>query len=95
MKMVRYAKYQAVGNAYIILKMAALPSSEQISTLCHPAYGLGGDGVLIGRVNHSGVFSLRIFKDMSAISPSRSTRPAVKLSPLSQPIRIWSPSIWG
>ncbi|MCA9981487.1 MAG: diaminopimelate epimerase [Anaerolineales bacterium] len=43
-----FYKYHALGNTYLILDTADLPTADQIQTLCHPAFGIGADGVLIG-----------------------------------------------
>ncbi len=61
MELIRYAKYHALGNAYTLLEIATPPTKDQIRLLCHPQYGLGGDGLLIGRTVGDGQFALRIF----------------------------------
>jgi diaminopimelate epimerase len=46
---VRFEKWQALGNDYLILEAAGLPvplSSERVQRLCDPHFGVGADGVL-------------------------------------------------
>ncbi len=58
-----FYKYHALGNTYLILDTAVIPTPGQIQTLCHPAFGLGADGVLIGTPDpeEENGFHLRIF----------------------------------
>jgi diaminopimelate epimerase len=58
-----FYKYHALGNSYLILDTAVTPTTAQIQTLCHPAYGLGADGILIGapHPDKPNCFTLRIF----------------------------------
>jgi diaminopimelate epimerase len=47
---VRFEKWQALGNDYLIVEAAALPwelSEERIRRLCDPHFGVGSDGVLL------------------------------------------------
>jgi diaminopimelate epimerase len=47
---VRFEKWQALGNDYLILEAAALPfplTPERVRRLCDPHFGPGGDGVLL------------------------------------------------
>jgi diaminopimelate epimerase len=49
MPAVRFEKWQALGNDYLIVEAAALPfalSPERVRRLCDPHFGPGGDGVL-------------------------------------------------
>ncbi len=49
MAAVRFEKWQALGNDYLIVEAAALPfalSPERVRRLCDPHFGPGGDGVL-------------------------------------------------
>ena len=46
---VRFEKWQALGNDYLIVEAPALPfalSPERVRRLCDPHFGPGGDGVL-------------------------------------------------
>src|SRR4051794_3211910 len=45
----RFEKWQALGNDYLIVERAELPfalTPERIRRLCHPHFGPGADGVL-------------------------------------------------
>ena len=45
----RFEKWQALGNDYLILERAALPApltSRMVQRLCDPHFGVGADGVL-------------------------------------------------
>lgn len=45
--MIKFSKYQAAGNAYIIINTADhLLSDIEASRICDPIFGLGGDGVI-------------------------------------------------
>jgi diaminopimelate epimerase len=47
---VRFEKWEALGNDYLIVEAAALPwelSAERISAICAPHFGVGADGVLL------------------------------------------------
>jgi diaminopimelate epimerase len=49
MRAVRFEKWQALGNDYLIVEAAALPfelTPERVRRLCDPHFGPGGDGVL-------------------------------------------------
>lgn len=62
-----FYKYHALGNTYLILDTADLLTADQIQTLCHPAFGIGADGILIGTPapnaspDEPTSFNLRIF----------------------------------
>ncbi len=60
----RFHKYHALGNDYLVLEPAAcpsLPSPEATRKVCHRHYGLGSDGILYGPVaREDGAFGLRI-----------------------------------
>lgn len=64
----RFHKYHALGNDYIVLNPADFPSwspaptVEQIRVVCHRNFGVGSDGILWGPLpsKHS-EFGLRIF----------------------------------
>jgi diaminopimelate epimerase len=46
----RFEKWQALGNDYLILEAAALPFPlvpDAIKTLCDPHFGVGADGILL------------------------------------------------
>jgi diaminopimelate epimerase len=61
----KFSKYHALGNAYLVIDPAHCPlklTAETIKGLCHPDYGIGSDGVLYGPLNDdSEHFNLRIF----------------------------------
>ena len=62
----KFAKYHALGNAYLVLDVAdrnvSIPTREQIKRICHRNYGIGSDGILFSPGNAPGYdFSLRIF----------------------------------
>ncbi len=66
MAAVRFEKWQALGNDYLIVEAAALPfplTAERVRRLCDPHFGPGGDGVLeLSRPDQPGfVARLRIF----------------------------------
>jgi diaminopimelate epimerase len=47
----RFFKYHALGNDYLIIDPKDLPSplsQEQIQIICHRNYGVGSDGILMG-----------------------------------------------
>jgi diaminopimelate epimerase len=48
-RLVRFEKWQALGNDYLIVERDALPfelTAERVRLLCDPHFGPGGDGVL-------------------------------------------------
>ena len=61
----KYLKYHALGNDYIVLAPAGFPDGptpEMIRVICHRNYGVGSDGVLLGPIESRGCdFGLRIF----------------------------------
>jgi diaminopimelate epimerase len=65
----RFHKYHALGNDYIVLDPADFPSwqpaptPEQIRVICHRNFGVGSDGILWGPLpaKQPGAFGLRIF----------------------------------
>ena len=61
----RYSKYHALGNDYIVIQPAELqsePEPEVIRRICHRNYGIGSDGILLGPLSSkSSDFGLRIF----------------------------------
>ena len=60
----RFAKYHALGNDYLVLEPKDCPtlfSPEAIRKVCHRHYGLGSDGILFGPIDRAdGTFGLRI-----------------------------------
>jgi len=64
---VRFYKYHALGNDYIVLDPKDFPSwktpsLEQIRVICHRNFGVGSDGILWGPLpTKSGAFGLRIY----------------------------------
>lgn len=63
----RFYKYHALGNDYLVLNPAdfpfwKLPTREQIRAICHRNFGLGSDGILWGPLpTRKAHFALRIF----------------------------------
>jgi len=61
----RFSKYHALGNDYLVLEPAASPQPprpREIQLICHRNYGLGSDGILYGPLEQKGAdFGLRIF----------------------------------
>lgn len=63
----RFHKYHALGNDYLVLDPAdypgfAAPSPEQVRRVCHRHFGVGSDGILWGPVpSERANFGLRIF----------------------------------
>jgi diaminopimelate epimerase len=63
----RFHKYHALGNDYIVLNPADFPDwrepdAGRIRLICHRNFGLGSDGILWGPLPSSGgSFGLRIF----------------------------------
>ncbi len=58
------SKYHALGNDYIVINPTHISSltSNDIQRICHPHYGLGGDGILFGPLlSKCCDFALRIF----------------------------------
>jgi diaminopimelate epimerase len=64
---VRFYKYHALGNDYIVLDPSDFPTwktptLDQIRVICHRNFGVGSDGILWGPLpTKSGAFGLRIF----------------------------------
>ncbi len=64
----RFHKYHALGNDYIVLDPAdfpdwgSQPTTAQIRVVCHRNFGVGSDGILWGPLPAApGTFGLRIF----------------------------------
>ena len=61
----KFSKYHALGNDYLVLDPDDTPvplMPEQIRRICHRHFGIGSDGILIGRPESTASeFSLRIF----------------------------------
>jgi len=62
---VKFYKYHALGNDYIVIDPADLEgdlAALQIRLICHRNYGVGSDGILLGPLEAEGAdFGLRIF----------------------------------
>lgn len=46
----RFEKWQALGNDYLVVEAAALPwelTAERVRRLCRPHFGVGADGILL------------------------------------------------
>ena len=66
MPRVRFEKWQALGNDYVIVESEALPwelSAERVTAICAPHFGVSSDGVLLLSRPGAGeaVAELRIF----------------------------------
>ena len=62
----RFEKWQALGNDYLIVEADELPwelSAARVQLICHPHFGLGSDGVLLLSRSEDPAYiaSLRIF----------------------------------
>lgn len=61
----RFAKYHALGNDYLVIPPTGLVgelSPGQIQQICHRHYGPGADGLLLGPIpGETSAFRLRIF----------------------------------
>ena len=61
----KYAKYHALGNDYLVIDPKDLASdltAEQIKLICHRNFGVGSDGILLGpSASTECQFALRIF----------------------------------
>ena len=61
----RFLKYHALGNDYIVLRPQSFQpvlSQELVRLICHRNYGIGSDGILYGPVDSKPCdFGLRIF----------------------------------
>jgi diaminopimelate epimerase len=62
---VKFVKYHALGNDYLVLDPSDLPcdlTPYRIRLICHPHYGVGADGILIGPFDSpESDFTLRFF----------------------------------
>jgi len=63
---VRFEKWQALGNDYVIVERDALPwelTNERIRRICEPHFGVGSDGILLlsRALDERYVAELRIF----------------------------------
>ncbi len=46
----KFEKWQALGNDYLIVEVASLPfelTPERVRRICHPHFGVGSDGILL------------------------------------------------
>jgi diaminopimelate epimerase len=61
----KYEKYHALGNDYIVIRSAELQSNlapDVIRLICHRNYGIGSDGILLGPLDSKICdFRLKIF----------------------------------
>lgn len=62
---IKFWKYHALGNDYLVLDPKNLPQSltvEQVKTICHRNFGVGSDGILLGPLpSTKAPFGLRIY----------------------------------
>jgi diaminopimelate epimerase len=63
--MMKFYKYQALGNDYLVLDPQDQPfdlTPDQIRIICHRHYGIGSDGILLGPLtSQTALCGLRIF----------------------------------
>jgi diaminopimelate epimerase len=61
----KYLKYHALGNDYIVLRPKSFPSElspDIVRLICHRNYGIGSDGILYGPLDSKSCnYGLRIF----------------------------------
>ena len=61
----RFWKYHALGNDYIVMDPSDLPAPltiEQVKVICHRNFGVGSDGILLGPLpSTKALFGLRIY----------------------------------
>jgi diaminopimelate epimerase len=61
----KFSKYHALGNDYLVMEPSAIEpylTAEAIRLICHPHYGVSGDGLLVGPFPSSTCdFGLRLF----------------------------------
>jgi diaminopimelate epimerase len=61
----RFVKYHALGNDYLVIRPSDIDGDMQKSTIermCHHHYGIGADGILLGPLESTACdFKLRIF----------------------------------
>ena len=61
----KFAKYHGLGNIYIVISpdlLAEPLSANSIRTICHPHFGVGSDGILLGPLpSKTCDFGLRIY----------------------------------
>ena len=77
----RFEKWQALGNDYVIVESDALPwelTAERIRRICEPHYGVGSDGVLLLSAHDDDryVAELRIFNPDGSEAELSGTGPA-------------------
>jgi diaminopimelate epimerase len=59
---VRFHKYQALGNDYLVLELdGATISADLVRRVCDRHYGVGSDGILVGAEGACDGYGLRIF----------------------------------
>ena len=63
--MIKFSKYHALGNDYLILDPCDIgrePSPREVRLICHRNFGIGSDGILFGPLPaETADFGLRIF----------------------------------
>ena len=75
---VRFAKWQALGNDYVVLEARDLPfelTAARIRAICAPHLGVGSDGILLlsGPADPAHVADLRIFNPDGSEAMTRTT----------------------
>ena len=65
MCLMRYAKYQGLGNDYLVMDSTELENPltpSQVKRICDRHYGVGSDGIILRQPNKAkGLFSIHIF----------------------------------
>ena len=63
--MMKFLKYHALGNDYLVIDPADLPApltKQQVVTICHRNFGIGSDGILLGPLpSTKAPFGLKIY----------------------------------
>jgi len=63
--LLRFTKYHALGNDYIVMDPKDLPApltTDQVKAICHRNFGVGSDGILLGPLPaENAKFALRIY----------------------------------
>ncbi len=70
--MLRFTKYHALGNDYLVLNASDLTvdlTRGRVRRICHRNFGVGSDGILIGRLgSDGGGLRLRIFNPDGSVA---------------------------
>jgi hypothetical protein len=100
----RFEKWQALGNDYVILERERLPwelDGARVRRICDPHFGIGADGVLLLSRSEDPAFAaeLRIFFMRTSTPMIRPKTlpiiPATMKSQLKMRWRDWLPTIFS